>query len=119
MKNVVRDNSNKVEEALVEFWSSAGQITGVRPSTSEPEEKEADIRGKKVSSGDGLQDAPVGSAGATQAEGLNWERGAGGQTPEHTPGPVLEVEPVQVVKPGGVSPSDFLNLEEDMGEMGA
>ena len=118
MKNVVREYSDKVEAYLVEFRSLAEQMTRESSSASEPDEEETTNRGERVGSGDGLQGVFNMSAEAPQAGEIDRLMRMGSSTQEHTSRPVMDVEPIHMVRPGGVSPEEVRDLEEGMEAMG-
>ena len=96
----------------------ADQMMGVSPPTSEPEEKEANVRVEK----EGAEEEPQGAAGVfagTPPADLDRTVRAGSPAPEQVLGFALDAEPVSTMRPGGLSPSDFLIPEEDLEEVDA
>ena len=118
IKNIVREYSEKVEASLVEFRWLAEEVQKEDSSGSEPAEEEANNRGERVGSGDGLQDVFGVSAEAPQEGEMDRIMRTGSSTQEHTSRPVLDVEPVHMVRPAEVSPVEPLNPEGSMGDRG-
>jgi hypothetical protein len=80
---------------------------------------ETNNQGERVGSGDEMHGTFWLSTDAPQAGDLDRLLRTGSLTQEQTSQPVEEVQPIHVVNFGRGSPADFLNSEEDIGEMGA
>ena len=118
MKNVVREYSDKVEAYLVEFRVLAEHMTRESFSDQEPDEEEAANQGEKVGSGDGLQGVFNMSADAPQEGEIDRLMRKENSTQEHTSRAALNVEPIHMVRPAGVSPEKLRDLSEGMEAMG-